>query len=73
MKITDQPEPSAVMLSAALLLVSHSDRGWIPLLAEHVDDGTGHCASCHGPIHPCNLAQIAEYARHLSEQHGKTP
>jgi hypothetical protein len=59
------PPPDPIN-SAARLLLTHSDRGWERLLAEHVNDGTDHCRACHGPRWPCSLWAIAHRAHQLA-------
>jgi hypothetical protein len=61
-------EQGRAIEAAVTLLLDFSDRGWEPLLRQHVDDGSGHCRDCGGsstprPIWPCSLYQIARRAQ----------
>jgi len=64
-------EPTGVVAAAAELLVERSDNGWLRLLDQHADDGSGHCAVCGvpaRPVWPCTLWTIARQAQLLAQR-----
>lgn len=68
-----RPRPGGPPLSHPIVVFLAREGCAERLLAEHVDDGTGHCAVCPAAgqagrvTWPCSLANYATAAQHLAD------